>query len=54
MFRTSYRQPRRRAHPAPVEIREPQNSIMANEKQTLFFRLIFACVARCKIDEFGF
>src|SRR5579863_9939636 len=36
MFRTSYRQPRRRAHLAPVENRERQNNTMANKKQILF------------------
>jgi hypothetical protein len=37
MFRTSYRQPRRRAHPAPVENRDSQITIKAKKKQTLFF-----------------
>ena len=54
MFRTSYRQPRRRAHPAPVENRERQITTKANKKQTLFFRLLFASwisaiVRSCKI-----
>jgi hypothetical protein len=39
MFRTSYRQPRRRAHPAPVENRDSQITIKAKKKQTLFFAL---------------
>lgn len=39
MFRTSYRQPRRRAHPAPVESRDSQTTIKANKKQTFFFAL---------------
>jgi hypothetical protein len=39
MFRTSYRQARRRIHLAPVENREPQITIKANKKQTLFFAL---------------
>jgi hypothetical protein len=39
MFRASYRQPRRRAHPAPVENRDWQITIMAKKKQTLFFAL---------------
>jgi hypothetical protein len=42
MFRTTYRQGRSRIHHAPVENREPQITIKANKKQTLFFRLIFA------------
>jgi hypothetical protein len=36
MFRTTYRQARRRIHLAPVENRERQNNIKAKEKQTLF------------------
>jgi len=39
MFRTSYRQARRRIHLAPVENREPQITTKAKEKQTLFFAL---------------
>jgi hypothetical protein len=39
MFRTTYRQTRRRIHPAPVENREPQVTIKANKKQILFFAI---------------
>jgi hypothetical protein len=39
MFRTTYRQARRRIHLAPVENREGQITTKAKQKQTLFFAL---------------
>jgi hypothetical protein len=36
MFRTTYRQAQKDAHPAPVENYEEENTTMANKKQTLF------------------
>jgi hypothetical protein len=39
MFRTTYRQARRRIHLAPVENRERQITTKAKQKQTLFFAI---------------